>query len=340
MAQNDKKRQDRQYEVELEAAPNDKKRQDRKYEVELEAAPRERKPQNRKYVVELEEPGNAGRNLLYALGALGGLALAAFLTGRTGGRPAPRRTEGEEQQEGTTSYPARLRRDQADQDTLAVLEDTVLDAFLDDEVLSARGIDVGAVSHGIVELSGSVWTRDEARHAVAVAQAVPGVGTVINRMEIEDERERLHPRADYGDDFDEDDEMSTEWTGNRSGMGSRRQGRETDPARSDDSHSHREFAIEKADRDQMDDEGYGGWPRVSERPEVQEANRTNFSEDELDNQSPFGKHAVPVVEQPQAMNSQSRVGEGMKPGTELRLEQSDVPMKPHQRQPGDEDRGT
>jgi hypothetical protein len=48
---------------------------------------------------------------------------------------------------------------------------------------------------------------------------------------------------------------------------------------------------------------------------------------------------VPVVEQPQALNSQARVGEGMKPGTELRLEQSDVPIKPHQRQPGDEDRG-
>ena len=298
------------------------------------------KRQNREYVVDLEEPGGGTRKLVYALGAIGGLALAAFFTGRAtgliGGGRAGADQEGDRQPD---AAPARQRRDQAELDVLAELEDTVLDAFLDDEVLSMRGIDVGVVSRGIVELSGSVWTRDEARHAVAVAQAVPGVGTVINRMEIEDERERLHPRADYGDDFDEDEEMSTEWTGNRSGMGSRRQGRETDPARSDDSHSHREFAIEKADRDQMDDEGYGAWPRVGEAPEVQEANRTNFSEDELDNQSPFGKHAVPVVEQPQAMNSQSRVGEGMKPGTELRLEQSDVPMKPHGRQPGDEDSG-
>lgn len=298
------------------------------------------KRHNREYVVDLEEPGGGTRKLVYALGAIGGLALAAFFTGRAtgliGGGRAGAEQEGDREPD---AAPARQRRDQAELDVLAELEDTVLDAFLDDEVLSMRGIDVGVVSRGIVELSGSVWTRDEARHAVAVAQAVPGVGTVINRMEIEDERERLHPRADYGDDFDEDEEMSTEWTGNRSGMGSRRQGRETDPARSDDSHSHREFAIEKADRDQMDDEGYGAWPRVGEAPEVQEANRTNFSEDELDNQSPFGKHAVPVVEQPQAMNSQSRVGEGMKPGTELRLEQSDVPVKPHGRQPGDEDRG-
>ena len=298
------------------------------------------KRQNREYVVDLEEPGGGTRKFVYALGAIGGLALAAFFTGRAtgliGGGRAGADQEGDRQPD---AAPARQRRDQAELDVLAELEDTVLDAFLDDELLSMRGIDVGVVSRGIVELSGSVWTRDEARHAVAVAQAVPGVGTVINRMEIEDERERLHPRADYGDDFDEDEEMSTEWTGNRSGMGSRRQGRETDPARSDDSHSHREFAIEKADRDQMDDEGYGARPRMGEAPEVQEANRTNFSEDELDNQSPFGKHAVPVVEQPQAMNSQSRVGEGMKPGTELRLEQSDVPMKPHGRQPGDEDRG-
>ena len=63
-------------------------------------------------------------------------------------------------------------------------------------------------------------------------------------------------------------------------------------------------------------------------------NPTNFREDELDNQSPFGKHAVaqgnPTDGPPQALNSQSRVGEGMKPGTELALEAADVPVKPHQ----------
>ena len=57
--------------------------------------------------------------------------------------------------------------------------------------------------------------------------------------------------------------------------------------------------------------------------------RTNYAEDELDNQSPYGKHAIPVPEQPQALNSQSRVGEGLKPGTELALEAADVPVKPH-----------
>ncbi|HEV3051022.1 MAG TPA: hypothetical protein VGX50_11980, partial [Longimicrobium sp.] len=121
---------------------------------------------------------------------------------------------------------------------------------------------------------------------------------------------------------------------NQVGMGRRRQGSDTDPDRPDDSRLQKEEAIEQADRAQFADEGHYGWPRVGERDEVQEANRTNYSEDELDNQSPYGKHAVPQGNQddgpPQALNSQSRVGEGLKPGTELALEAADVPVKPHQ----------
>ncbi|HEX8390986.1 MAG TPA: BON domain-containing protein [Longimicrobium sp.] len=308
---------------------------------------------NREYVVELEEPSSS-RGLVYALGALGGLVIAGFLARGAGAemvaevgqrlrdraRPAPWDEGGDEAPQPALGSPGRLRRDPEEDSALMELEDEVLDAFLDDEVLSARGIDVGAISHGIVELSGEVWTREDARRAVAVAQSVRGVETVINRMEIGEERSRLHGRESAGYAFYEDGEMSgSEWSGGHSGMGGRRQGRETDPDRSDDSQHMREVEIEKADRAQFADEGYHNRPRNAERDEVQEANRTNFSEDELDNQSPYGKHAIPVPEQPQAMNSQSRVGEGMKPGVELRLEQADVPVKPHQRQPGDEDRG-
>lgn len=301
-----------------------------------------KKRQNREYVVELEEPSK--HRLAYTLGALGGLALAAWLT-RGGGRgiagsmgreAAARTTGGAPVQE----RPGRLRRDPRDQDELLLLEDAVLDAFFEDEVLFERGIDVGAISRGIIELSGSVFTRGEAAHAVAVAQGVDGVATVVNRMEIEDERERLHPR------FDTDDrgfEMSAEWTGNQSGMGRRRQGSDTEPDRPDDSQFQREEAIEQADRAQFADEGHYGWPRVGERDEVQEANRTNFSEDELDNQSPYGKHAVPQGNQddgpPQTLNSQSRVGEGLKPGVELNLEAADLPVKPHQHPSTDHERG-
>jgi hypothetical protein len=224
------------------------------------------------------------------------------------------------------------------QDELLLLEDAVLDAFLDDEVLAERGIDVGAISEGIVELSGSVLTRGEAMHAVAVAQGVQGVATVVNRMDIVEERERLHPRFDDTDD--EGFAMSGEWTGHQSGMGSRRQGEETDPARRDDSHHQREVAMEQADRAQFEDEGVHSQPRVGDPHDGEVHNPTNFREDELDNQSPYGKHAIPVPEQPQAMNSQSRVGEGLKPGVELNLEAADLPVKPHQHPSTHHERGT
>ena len=300
------------------------------------------KRQNRQYVVELEEPAN--HRLAYTLGALGGLALGAFLARSFGGaaiRSASSRFRGDEGG-AEPSRPGRLQRPPQVQDELLLLEDAVLDAFLDDEVLAERGIDVGAISEGIVELSGSVFTRGEAAHAVAVAQGVQGVATVVNRMDIVAERERLHPRFDDTDD--EGFEMSgAEWTGNQAGMGRRRQGSDTDPDRPDDSRHQIQEAIEQADRAQFADEGHYGWPRVGEREEVQEANRTNFSEDELDNQSPYGKHAVPQGNQddgpPQALNSQSRVGEGLKPGVELRLESADLPLKPHQDPSRDNERG-
>lgn len=305
-----------------------------------------KKRQNREYVVELEEPQQ--HRLAYTLGALGGLALGAWLVRNVergieelAGREAATRIRRSNGGAPAQFRPGRLRREQRDQDELLLLEDAVLDAFLDDEVLSERGIDVGAISRGIIELSGSVFTRAEAAHAVAVAQGVDGVATVVNRMEIEDERERLRPRFDTSErGFD----MSgAEWTGNQSGMGSRRQGRETDPDRPDDSHFQREEALEQADRAQFEDEGHYGWPRVGERDEVQEPNRTHYEEDELDNQSPFGKHAVPQGSQdegpPQALNAQSRVGEGLKPGVELNLEAADLPVKPHQHPSTDRERG-
>jgi hypothetical protein len=296
--------------------------------------------QNRQFVVELEETGG-NRGLMYALGTIGGLALGALVLRGLGLQEAVEREAPEQEQEPPQRQRTQpraefravgVRRAPRDQHALMALEDAVLDAFLNDARLRDCGIDVGAISRGIVELSGSVWTREEAQRAMSVAHGVEGVDTVVNRMEIEAERERLHPR----DDFDDEGlKMSgAEWTGNQSGMGRRRQGSDTDPARPDDSQFQREEALEQADRAQFADEGHYGWPRVGERDEVQEANRTNFSEDELDNQSPFGKHAIPQGDPtegpPQAMNSESRVGEGLKPGTELALEAADLPVKPHQ----------
>ncbi|HEU0015612.1 MAG TPA: BON domain-containing protein [Longimicrobium sp.] len=275
--------------------------------------------------------------LAYTLGAAGGLALAVAL-GRAMGVDV--RGAGERLRQGAGGLasrlrPGRLRREQAEQNGLLRLEDAVLAEYLADEVLSERGIDVGAISSGIVELSGSVYTRDEARHAVAVAQRVEGVETVVNRLEVDAEAHRLDAHTD-----EEGAMANGEWTGHRSGMGSRRQGHDTDPARSDDSQHQVEQALDASDRAQFEDEGYGSRPRSHARPEGGEVNPTNYAEDELDNQSPYGKHAVPVPEQPQAMNAAGQIGEGLKPGTELALEAADVPVKPHgHTRPGnDEDR--
>ena len=123
--------------------------------------------------------------------------------------------------------------------------------------------------------------------------------------------------------------MAGEWTGRNVGMGQRRQGEQTDPG-ADDSQHLREVALEQSDLAQYEDEELAhAQPRVGSRPGNGSTNPTHYAEDELDNQEPYGKHAVPAPEQPQAMHSQARVGEGLAPGLELEIEGSDVPVKPH-----------
>jgi hypothetical protein len=114
-------------------------------------------------------------------------------------------------------------------------------------------------------------------------------------------------------------------------MGQRRQGIETENRGGNDDSQHMlEVALEQSDRAQFEDEELAhSQPIMGSRPGPGETPRLNFSEDELDNQDPYGKHAIPAPEQPQALHSQARVGEGLTPGLELSLEQSDVPVKPH-----------
>jgi len=220
-----------------------------------------------------------------------------------------------------------------DEDALAALEDTVLDAFLRDPVLCERGIDVGCVGEGIIELSGSVRSAEEGERAVRLARTLEGVETVVNRMDVE-----------RGGTDRWEGHMAGEWTGRQVGMGQRRQSELTDPA-ADDSQHLREVALEESDRAQYEDEQLAhSQPRMGARIGVGDVNPTHYEEDELDNQSPYGKRAVPVAEQPQALNSRARVGEGTGPGLELDMEGADVPLKPHSdrwqtgREPGADER--
>lgn len=259
--------------------------------------------------------------LLVSLGVAGGLALGMLMGSRGAAAPSVRRVA-------SRFRPGRLQREGGELAALTRLEDAVLDAFLADPVLSERGIDVGAISAGVLELSGAVRTRDEAVRAVQVTRSVRGVNTVLNRLDVEAESRGRGPGYDEAEGWS--GTPGSEWTGLRSGMGRTRQGRQTEPARPDDSQHQRERALDGADRATWEDEGHHHRPRMAASAEVADrGDGRRFSEDELDNQTPYGQHAVPVPEQPQAINSRARVGEGMKPGTELRIEGSDVPVKPH-----------
>ena len=268
--------------------------------------------------------------MVFALGAATGFAISLWLVGRAAREMEPGGVRGRIR-DGARSLtdrlrPGRLRREYSDQRELTLLEDAVLDAFLRDPVLSERAIDVGAISRGIIELSGSVRTHDEARHAVSTAQRLPGVETVVNRLEIEDDVAHNSARTNQ-----EGAMGGREYSGNVSGMGRRRQGSQTDPDQSDDSQHIRETSIEHSDRREFEEEDLAHSHTImTSRPSPHPENPTNFPEDQLDNQSPFGKHAVPQTEQPQELNTLSRVGEGLKPGTELRLEQHHLPDKSHQ----------
>lgn len=283
-------------------------------------------------IFERREPNVWENAMTFTVGALGGFAAGLLLSGKTRDWDVEEMGEGlrdRARRVATRVRPGRLRRAGHEQDELTGLEDRVLDTFLGDELLGVRGIDVGAISRGIIELSGAVRDRDEVDRAVRLASRVPGVNTVVNRMEIEDELRNLRESRDR---FDDEGDTELGWTGRMVGMGRRRQGRDTDPGRPDDSQHQTERALMQADRDQWSEEDISSSrPRMAERPEdVQD--RTRFSEDELDHQDPHGKHGTRTLDgQPQELNSAARVGEGLKPGVELALEGTDVPVKPHGR---------
>lgn len=308
-----------------------------------------------------DEGGAVGDAVAFALGTVGGLALGVLVSRRWSPRTVADRArevgsgiadrarsfaergDGAGMRAGLRSRardvaerlrPGRLRRLPLERGELTALEDAVLRRFLDDDVLSECGIDVGCISPGIIELTGDVRSADDRSRAVSAASGVDGVVTVVNRLEV--------TGADNPVDGGRDTRLEggpfgsgAEWGGRRSGMGRRRQGKSTDLDRRDDAQHIREVSLEQSDRSDFEELGYGQRPRMAARGEETE-NRTRYAEDELDNQSPYGKHAVPREGQAKPLNSAARVGEGLKPGTELGLEAADVPVKPHGRTPRDD----
>jgi BON domain-containing protein len=157
--------------------------------------------------------------LLYlAAGAVLGLAAGLVVADRFGGfssltarlreRVARRREEDESAAEG----------EEEDE----VLEERVLEAFRNDPILAERAVDIGAIGDGIIELTGWVHEADEATHAVTITRGVPGVETVVNRLDV-----RMAEADELIEDTDDDPNVPTpggHWEGQQVGTGRRRQG--------------------------------------------------------------------------------------------------------------------
>lgn len=113
------------------------------------------------------------------------------------------------------------------------LEERVLEAFRNDPILSERAIDIGGIGEETIELAGWVSTEEEADHAVVLARGVPGVSTVVNRIAVGDEEERIE---DHTRRFAAGDDALTEahWEGRTVGTGRRRQGTSDEPDRHSD----------------------------------------------------------------------------------------------------------
>jgi len=117
--------------------------------------------------------------------------------------------------------------DDLDIDDSEELEERVLEAFSNDPVLQERPIDIGAISDGIIELTGWVNAESEVAHAVTVARGVPGVDTVVNRVAVRPEDELRDATAQK---YADGDPTLTEahWEGQSMGIGKRRQGNSTE----------------------------------------------------------------------------------------------------------------
>ena len=190
-----------------------------------------------------DESSIAGTVAPVVLGALAGFAVGMIVAQRVGGfkglADAVRRRGGlgalEAEVDGESpavaddfaDYEEYEDDEIEEQDEPSGLEEHVLEAFRNDPILAERAIDIGGIGESTIELAGWVGSEEEAEHAVTIARGVPGVLTVLNRIAIGDEEERI---ADHARLFAEGDDAHTEahWDGNTVGTGRSRQGSSAD----------------------------------------------------------------------------------------------------------------
>lgn len=165
--------------------------------------------------------------LFLAAGAVLGLAAGLVVADRFGGFSALtsrlRERVGRHRDEETDEEEAELEDEDED-----ALEERVLEAFRNDPILAERAVDIGAIGDGIIELTGWVHEADEATHAVTITRGVPGVETVVNRLDV-----RL-AGSDEPAEIDDDPDAPVRggrWEGQQVGTGRRRQGNSSEADR-------------------------------------------------------------------------------------------------------------
>lgn len=140
------------------------------------------------------------------------------------------------------------QRQQQTLTTLDLLEDEAVEVLRRDSVTGVCAIDVAAIGPNTIELTGRVPTPEAAQRAARLLHALPGVHTVISRVEIGAYESRLaenRERLARG----EPSALQRRWYGVRVGTGRRRQSAETEPARPDDTveRQTRELEVQPSD---------------------------------------------------------------------------------------------
>jgi hypothetical protein len=184
-----------------------------------------------------DESSVAGTVTSVLLGAVAGFAVGMFVAQRVGGFSglAARVRRGASDLGAEVGAGPVVADDYSDYDEFeddeleetteegSELEERVLEAFRNDPIMSERAVDIGGIGEDTIELAGWVNTEEEAEHAVVLARGVPGVTTVVNRIAIGEEEERIR---DHTRRFEAGDDALTEthWEGRTVGTGRRRQG--------------------------------------------------------------------------------------------------------------------
>lgn len=180
-----------------------------------------------------------------AAGALVGFVAGAFFAQRAGGFGAlTAKLRGALGRGGAESFDTEeldFEEDEFDSEADetyvgASLEENVLEAYMNDPILSERAVDIGEIGEGIIELAGWVETEEEAEHAVTLARGVVGVDTVVNRLNVGEEEEQLEENFErYANGDDALNEAR--WEGQGVGTGARRQGTSAEVDRHADPHT-------------------------------------------------------------------------------------------------------